>query len=132
MPQMVLNRNYYLTSTTGHSIAFEKGIPVGVPPPLVPKALEIGAELVDTPKDAFVPEEPKRNMAIPSGDDRETAIFEAFRQIVERNDATDFTAGQKPRFKVVSQIAGFSVNAVESADMWARYNEMQKALANAK
>lgn len=130
MPQMILQRNYLLSSTTGHSIAFEKGVAVGVPPPMVSKALEIGAEFVaETQKEEYLPDEKSPTKGAPQGDARESAIFEAFRQLSERNDSADFTAGAKPKFKAVMQITGFRVDAPEVADMWGKFNEMKYALS---
>ena len=40
---LVLNRNYVLTTTKGHSVAFEKGKPTHVPPAIYQEALAIGA-----------------------------------------------------------------------------------------
>lgn len=125
MPQMVLKRNYVLRSTTGHSISFEKDVPVGVPPPLVPKAMEIGAELVEgTKKEEYLPDEKSPTKGAPQGDERETSVFEVFRQLSEQNDSANFTAAGKPKFKVVSQMVGFRVDAVEVSDLWNKYQEM--------
>ena len=40
---LVLNRNYVLTTTKGHSVAFEKGKPTHVPPAVYQDALALGA-----------------------------------------------------------------------------------------
>lgn len=129
MPQMVLSRNYVLTSTFNHTIKFEKGKPVGVPPMLVKKALEIGAVMVNNDDiELVLPEEAKPVKGVPIGDERETAVFEAFRQLAEKNDPDDFTAGGKPKFKAVTHITGFRVDAGEVADLWQKYREMLEAL----
>lgn len=128
MPQMVLNRNHVLNSTLGHCIAFKKGEPVGVPPALVKQALALGAELMQAEeKEDFLPEETVRTKLIPQGDERETLVFDVFRRLEERNDPLEFTAGGKPKFKVVSTEAGFRVDAQETADLWQKYAEYKAA-----
>jgi hypothetical protein len=128
MPQMVLGRNHVLSSVFGHSIAFEKDKPVGVPTVLVKQALSIGATLVEAEeKEEFLPEEPVRTKLVPQGDERETLVFDVFRRMEERNDPLEYTAGGKPKFKVVSTEAGFRVDAQEVADLWQKYAEYKQA-----
>jgi hypothetical protein len=129
MPQMVMKRNYVLRTTLGHTIAFKKGEEVSVPKVAVQKALEIGAEFV-TAGDSTVslPEEEPLKVVSPQGDARETAIFNAFHQLIAQNDSEDFTSGGKPKFKAVSAVAGFKVDAKEVGEQWDKYHEMLAAL----
>jgi hypothetical protein len=130
MPQMVLQRNHVLYSTLGHSIAFEKGKPVGVPTSLVKQALSLGATLLEEEqKEDFLPQEAVRKSLDPQGDERETLVFDALRQLEERNDPLDFTAAGKPKFKVLTSKVGFRVDAEETADLWQKYKEMKASLA---
>jgi hypothetical protein len=133
MPQMVLQRDFVLNTLLGHSIAFEKGVPVGVPPKVVPLALQIGAELVEAEeKEEFLPET-KATAAAPNSDDREAALITAFRKFedVAQTDpvkgADLFNASGKPKFKPLSAEVGFKVDAIEIAGLWAQYQEMKAA-----
>ena len=46
-PKLVLNRNYVLATTMGHSISFVKGEATHVPPLAFAEAIAIGAQPVD-------------------------------------------------------------------------------------
>lgn len=119
--KMVLNRNYVLRTTLGHSVAFKKGEPINVPAIIAKSAAEIGAERVDG-KDVFeAPVEAPVQPVDPS--QRGEDIRKAVETIVDRNAIKDFTAGGTPKVAAVSAQVGYKVDQVEVAKAWAAHNE---------
>lgn len=120
MPLYVLNRDFTLRSTSGHSIAFEKGVPVNVPPVLEQEAAQYGAERVDG---VWVdPIEPSKLVAeVPealAASDREVLLTAAFEQIIKRNDSKDFTGQGIPTVNAIKAIVGFTVERAEIGELW--------------
>lgn len=115
--KLVLNRDYTLTTLTGHSIFFKKNVPTHVPKPAWRDALAIGA----LPPDG-VPEEPEpeKTFTPPPSDPGERAelILKAFDVIVAKNEREDFTAAGLPTNSAVSALTGFKVQSKEVAAVW--------------
>lgn len=109
--QMVLNRNFTLDSTLGHSIRFEKDKPVNVPRILYGQALGIGATFIDG--EPAVVEQAAGPVEITDPIDRAAALLKIVTGIFERNNGIEFTAGGKPKSAVVSQEFGFEVTTSE-------------------
>lgn len=121
-PLLVLNRNYVLTTTKGHVIAFEKGKPTFVPPIVYAEALAIGA----LPEDGADPEvlekdDPSRPPMDPS--DRNPLILAAIKTLLARNEREDFTAAGSPTVDAVTKEVGFKVAAKEIAVQWQAYHD---------
>ena len=119
---LVLNRNYVLTSTKGHSVAFEKGKPTHVPPAIYQEALGIGA----MPPDGEAPqvEDDGKKSAAPSDPaERGPLILAAIEKLVAANERDDFTAAGSPAVDAVTKLVGFKVQAKEVATVWQAYHE---------
>lgn len=119
---LVLNRNYVLTSTKGHSIGFVKGEPTHVPPALYQEALAIGAvppngedpAVVDPPKADAPPSDPAERAAL---------IMAAIEQLVVENTRGSFTAAGAPAVDAVAKLVGFKAQAKEIATVWQQYHD---------
>lgn len=121
LPLLVLNRNYTLTSTKGHSIAFVKDKPTLVPAALYQEALAIGAlpengeiDMLDDDKKEQAPMDPA---------ERNPLILAAIEELVERNERGDFTAAGAPTVEAIVKIVGFKVQSKEIATVWQEYHE---------
>lgn len=115
--KLVLNRDYTLTTLTGHSIFFKKNVPTHVPKPAWSAALAIGAILPDgTP-----PEVEGEKVFVPPPSDpeeRATQILKAFDVIVAKNEREDFTAAGIPTNAAVAALTGFKVQSKEVSAVW--------------
>ncbi len=123
MPNMVLNRNHMMSTTTGHMIGFKKGVPVHVPPSLVKEAIGIGAEAVDEKgaqeiKDKFEADAPKGRPEVPVGEVREAKIREVLEDIMARNETSDFTAAGRPKLDSINAELDFKVSKDEVTPLW--------------
>lgn len=123
-PEFVLNRSHVLRSLTGHSVSFEKGIPVFVPPLLVKEAVGIGAERVDAKQGEGFEEAaaPKQD---PQGDERVEIIFKCFKTLMEKNAREDFTASGAPHIKAIRAEVGFTVDNKERDKMWEEFRQKE-------
>lgn len=124
-PKLVLNRNYTLTSTLGHSIEFVKGVPTHVPPAMYRAALEIGAMPADG-ESVDVLEDSKPAAPIDPAE-RAELIMMAIKDIVARNEREDFTAAGAPSVQAVTKAVGFKVASSEIAAQWQLHHEQVQA-----
>ena len=123
---LVLNRDYVLTTTMGHSIQFKKGVPTNVPPSVYQAALGIGAqppegEAPNVPVEVD-PTKPPTDAAL-----RNPLILAAIEKIVAGNERKDFTAAGSPTVKAVERILGFDVDGREIAVMWQEFHDKKAA-----
>lgn len=128
MPQMVLNRNFVLSSTAGHAIGFRKGEPVNVPSPVVEEALRIGAEFTVVADKEKQFAEKAETPAAPQGDEREAAIFEAFRRMLKSGNREAFNGAGLPNIKLLRQTCGFDLDAAERNKLWDRFQDSGESL----
>ncbi|GIV03792.1 MAG: hypothetical protein KatS3mg015_2622 [Fimbriimonadales bacterium] len=126
LPKLVLNRDYVLTTTKGHSIAFKKGEPTHVPASCYQDAIAIGAQPEDG-SDPNVLEDQKVNKAPSDPAERNPRILAAIEKIVAGNERKDFTAAGSPTVRAVEREVGFDVDAREVAAMWQEYHEKKAA-----
>ena len=124
MPEYVLNRNYVLRTTTGHSVRFEKNKPTFVPKLIERDAQLIGAERVDgVAPDILDPEKP---VEVPlSPDEREVKLREAFALLIDRNESNDFTGSGVPSVPSVEKLVGFDTDRKEVGSVWSAYRAEQ-------
>jgi len=122
MAEYVLNRNYVLRTTMGHSVSFEKGVPTFVPKLVEREAVLIGAECVGSKNpDVLDPEE----VVVPplSPDERQEQLVAAFELIRERNDSKDFTGASVPTVAAVRRVVDFDADRNEITAAWAEYRQ---------
>lgn len=128
MPEMILNRNFVLRTTLGHTVAFRKGEKTGVPKEVAKMALEIGAELVDeNDREALLPQE-EVSAEVPQGDDRDTVIINAFARLIDENDRDSFNASGVPKPSAIEKLVGFKVDAGERTRLWNEWNASKAGL----
>lgn len=121
---VINNRNFTLTSTKGHSIKFEKGVPVHVPPAVLREALEAGAEHADGAS-PVIEEHVRTDDAPADPTDRAPLISKAIEKLVAENERDNFTAAGAPAPAAVSRVVGFKVQAKEIAPLWQLYHDIQ-------
>jgi hypothetical protein len=126
LPKLVLNRNYVLATTKGHTIAFEKGEPTHVPASCYQDAIAIGAQPADG-SDPDVLKDEKTDKAPADPAERNPLILAAIEKIVAGNERKDFTAAGSPTVKAVERELGFDVDAREIAGVWQEYHEKKAA-----
>lgn len=108
-------RDFVLRTKFGHSIAFrldddDEPIPTHVPYQCVEEAQRCGAVPVKgTPKTPPKPD----GKTDPIGQERTELITMAVEQIIENNNADDFTAGMVPTAAAVKRVVGFGVDRSE-------------------
>ena len=119
MNLFVLNRNYTLRTTMGHSIEFKKDEPTFVPRIVQKEAVAIGA----LPADGDAPNVLAPEISTPqySVEEQMAQIQTAFELLIERNDSKDFTGSGVPSVKAVERIVGFSVDRADLNAAWAEY-----------
>lgn len=123
---LVLNRNYVLTTTKGHSVAFEKGKPTHVPPAIYQEALAIGAIPPDG-EDPQVEDVVKTDNAPGDPAERAPLILAAIEKLVAENARENFTAAGSPTVDAVAKAVGFKVQSKEIATVWQQYHDKQAA-----
>lgn len=131
MPQFTLHRNYILRTLFGHTLKFEKGVPVDVPQICVADVIAIGAIPVEG-MESVDPEEPAAVILTPA--QRKAALFAAFETMAKRGDRMDYTASGMPNAKRLPALCGFEVTLSERDIAWnefkvlAQENKAQHAL----
>lgn len=119
---LVLNRNYTLNTTKGHSVVFCKNIPTHVPPAIYQEALAIGAIPADG-SPPVLPEPAKSTKGPIDPAERTPLILSAIERIVAENARDNFTAAGHPSPDAVTRLVGFKVGAREIAPVWQSFNE---------
>jgi hypothetical protein len=119
MPEYVLNRDYVLRTTMGHTIAFKRGEPTWVPPVIERDAIAIGAERADNGKtELLVPEPVENNLSFEQLREQLRAAFEL---LVEKNDAADFTSQGVPRIPVLEKMLETNVDRRDVLEAWTEF-----------
>lgn len=129
--KLVLNRNYTLNSTLGHSIAFRKDVPTHVPPIMYAAAIAIGAVPEDGSDPNVLVDAPPVNGAPIDPTERGLAIRKAVDNVVARNERLDFTAAGVPTVGAVGDRLGWKPSAREIAQEWASRGERAMAASDA-
>lgn len=102
----VANRRVSVSTNMGYSIRFEKGEPRFVPPMAREEMLQHG--ILPVNGDLPIKEKAER-VQDPMGAERKELIAEAVREVREKNDSGEFTAGGVPKEDAVAKVAGFKV-----------------------
>lgn len=122
LPKLVLNRDFVLNTTKGHSVGFKKGIPTHVPPAVYADAIAIGAQPEDGSDPDVLKDESKPTHPTDPAD-RNPLILAVIEKLLEKNERKDFTAAGSPTVKAVERELGFDVDAREIAGMWQAYHD---------
>lgn len=126
MPELILNRNYTLTTTKGHSVVFMKDEPTFVPNVIYQEAIAIGAQPADGTDPDVLKDEVKDNTPADPAD-RAPMILAAIEALIARNDREDFTAAGTPTAAAVSKEVGFKVQNKEIAPVMQQYHDNKAA-----
>lgn len=130
--EMVLNRNYTMSTTLGHNIQFKRGVPTHIPPILRSQAISIGAVPADGSDPDVLQDDVIANAAPIDPLERTDEVRKAIENIVRRNERLDFTAAGIPTVAAVSLAAGWKVSAREIANEWQMRGERSLAADLAK
>jgi hypothetical protein len=119
--KFTMRRGRVLTSTSGHSIRFEKDVPTHVPPSMYDEVLAAGGV-----PESEIPEEPKAPSAEPTDPaERKLLIVTAMEQLALRNGRDDFTAAGAPHLKALKTILGFGITNQERDLLWAEFQRKE-------
>ena len=119
---LVLNRDFTLTTTKGHSIKFEKDVPVYVPSVVYADAIAIGAVAEDGTSADVLDDDTVDDTPVDLAE-RAELITLAFESLVSRNEREDFTAAGIPKAAAVAKEVGFAVQGKEIAAAWQARND---------
>ena len=115
----VSQRDVTVTSTTGHTIRFTKGVPVSVPYQMRRLCLERGVLPVDPTQPVLEDEvKPTKPDAPLSQQERDEFIREAMNEMIETKKRDDFTATGLPKVDRLAKITGFEVSMAERDRIW--------------
>ena len=112
-------RNMTVSSVSGRSVTFEKGVPKFAPPNMHAELIAVGivpTEEIPEPPHVEGPVEPRDPV------ERIKAINAAFEQIALRNERTDFTANGNPHGAVVAKVLGCSLGGKELNAAWQKFS----------
>ncbi|HYF28588.1 MAG TPA: hypothetical protein VD931_22805 [Baekduia sp.] len=123
----VSNRDIVVTSTRGYSLEFVKGVPMHAPKPMHAELIEKGILPVadgggiDVEAMTEAQGTPKKVLLAPeTQEERDVAIEQAIRAVVERNNPSDFTAGGVPSPTTLTAALGWRVDMKEIRGIWTR------------
>lgn len=126
MPQMVLGRNFILRTTAGHTLAFKKGESVFVPTHITEEAMKVGAEYSEETDKAAMNAEAPAAPPSPQGEEREKAVFAAFKAMLKSGNREAFNGAGYPNIKILREALGFSdIDAAERNVLWDRFQDTQ-------
>ncbi len=117
MPEMIMNRNFTLRTTSGHSVKFVKDVPSYVVPHIMDEAMKYGALPLN---EADMPqgEDDTIVKTVPQGEDRTAKITAILKEIMARKNRSDFTAAGRPNLKIIRNLLGFEVDGGERDAIW--------------
>ena len=119
---MVLsNRTFTLRTTLGHSILFEKDVPVNVPPSIVSQAMAIGAAPVDGENPLPTPETPSIMPVDPIS--RQQEIRVVVEEMFKTNNREEFTASGNPKVNAVSARLDYKIDSRELKSVLKKINQ---------
>lgn len=120
--KFVFPRDRTISSVFGHSIFFPKGTPVHVPPEMHREVLAVGG--VPESELDLDPPTPKNGVPEPvTPDEREAALFTAFKAMALRNKREEFTAGGLPHLKALSKELGWEITSSKERDQaWVKFS----------
>lgn len=118
--EYIAPRKMLVTSKSGRSVEFEKGVPTFAPPQMHAELIAAGvvpAEEMPEPPASDEPQAP----VVP--DERKAAVFAAFEKILLRNKRNDFSATGAPHLAVMSKTLGWEFGDAKERDaLWNEFN----------
>lgn len=125
------HRDHVVTSTSGHAVAFKKGVPTHVPKAMHHEVLAAGAVPANVDEVEFE-DGPKGNeVVVPTDPAERNELIRMTLANIKTGDARDdFTANGVPKMKVVTTALGFEVSAREIADQWQALLQAEADAAN--
>lgn len=119
----VANRDFTVSSLTGHTLRFKKDEPRFVPAAVRRECLRHGIIPVEGEEMPIKDEGKKDPNPPPIGEDRDIAIQEAIELLIERDDRGDFTGAGIPKVEAIEKICEFNIDAGERDRI---YREMKQ------
>lgn len=114
----IMMRDRVVSSVTGHSVSFKKGVATHVPPEMYAEVMAVGA----VPEEELPEEEPAKGPVEPTDPvEREEAVMAAFTTLVTRNVREDFTAGGAPHAKALQRELGWTLHNKERDILWVKF-----------
>lgn len=101
MPQYVFNRTFTLRTTAGMSFEVKKGVPFKAPSVIETEIIASGGECLDG--SVTLTDEGPDIIPVIEEQTRTATIDNAFKDILVRNDAKDFTAQSTPSLAVMKR-----------------------------
>ena len=112
-------RNMTVSSTSGRSVTFEKGVPKYAPHQMHAELIAVGVVPTEDSPEPAVSDGP-REPVLPT--DRTAAINAAFEKIALRNERTDFTSNGSPHAAVIAKELGWSIGGKERDLTWQKFS----------
>lgn len=112
----VMNRDFVVNGF-GHVVAFEKDVPVRVPPILHTEAMRCGAIALDDTKVDHVQKPGQREPEI-QGEERSETIERAMDRLVKENLRMSFGADGLPTTKAIFRLTGIDLEQNERNAIW--------------
>lgn len=123
---MVVPRNYVLRSTRGHAIQFTKDEPIWVPRILVDEVLAIGGAFVEKVDEEKKFEE-KAEKAPPTESERVAILIKCFKDLIKKNDPTDWTGSGMPSVRAIEVLTGLNFTTKEVKNLWIKFQAEENA-----
>lgn len=129
--KMILDRRAVLRHSSGQSVRFEPGVPIGVAPQLVKSAIGMGARMAEgkTP-DLSEPESATVNRGPVDPDERIEEITEVIKGMIVRNERDEWDATGTPSVKYITETLGYKVQKTEVIDAFAKARQINVAEVN--
>jgi hypothetical protein len=126
MPTMQMPRNFTVRTRSGHTLVFEKGVPIHVPDDLVviEECQRFGAAFVSpTDQEQILKEEEasRGRLDLPKTPaERRERILTLMRDMAlnQENHRSHFTAANRPSARYVQSTLKFDVSAQEVEELW--------------
>lgn len=116
--KFTMNRSRTIATTKGHTLTFEKGVALHVPPEVYSEVMAAGG----VPEEELPEDEVRPQTNEPTDpEERKLAVFIAYESIVTRGKREDFTAGGAPHIKAVNAELGWTITNKERDLTWAEF-----------
>lgn len=122
MPTYVSSRTFTLRTTAGMSFEVKKGVPFKAPVIIEEEIIASGGECLDGA--AVLTDDVPDVVPVVEESARMDTIHKAFKDILQRNDAKDFTAQGTPSLVVMKRRTGLAeLDRGEVDEFWTAYRQ---------